>query len=103
MSEKGGEGRTESNMSNAPVVWTLNFDFYIYVYQPDRYLSPAMQLNPLIDAVERALAPSPVTGWNTLGLEGMVIWARVLGRLMTDEGVLNDQAMAIIPVEVRAV
>lgn len=108
MSEKGGEGRTERGMSNAPVVWTLTYDFYIYVYTSDMTISPAIQLNQLVTAVDRAFSPTfapdgAITGFNTLGLEGMVIWTRVMGRLQTDEGVLDNQAIAIVPVEVLAV
>lgn len=106
MSERGGEGRSER--SNLPVLWTLNFDLFIYTYSSDPYLAPAILLNPLIDSVERALSPTyapdgAVTGYNQLGLSEMVRWARVMGRIETDEGVLGDQAMAIVPVEVLAV
>lgn len=108
MSEKGGEGRTERGMSNAPVVWTLNYDFYLYVHTSDFTVSPAIELNQLVTAIDRAFSPEfapdgSITGFNTLGLTGMVIWARIMGRLQTDEGVLDDQAIAILPVEVLAV
>jgi hypothetical protein len=108
MSEKGGEVTTEGRTFNMPVIHTLHFDFYIYAHSSNPHLSPAMVLNPLVDAVERVLSPTfapggSVTGFNTLGLDGMVRWARVHGRVATDEGVLGDQAMAIVPIEVRAV
>jgi hypothetical protein len=108
MSEKGGEATTEGRTFNMPVIHTLHFDFYIYAHSSDPYRSPAMILNPLIDAVELALSPTfapdgSITGFNTLGLDGMVMWARVHGKVATDEGVLGDQTFAIVPVEVRAV
>jgi hypothetical protein len=108
MSEKGGEATTEGRTFNMPVIYTLNFDFFIYAHSSDPYLSPAMVLNPLVDALERVLSPTfapdgSVTGYNTLGLDGMVMWTRIHGRVATDEGVLGDQTFAIVPVEVRAV
>jgi hypothetical protein len=108
MSEKGGEATTEGRTFNMPVIHTLNFDFYIYAHSSDPYLSPAMILNPLVDAIELVLSPifapdGSITGFNTLGLDGMVIWARLHGRVATDEGVLGDQTFAIVPVEVKAV
>lgn len=108
MSEKGGEARTESRGFNLPVVHELEFDIYIYAHSSDPYLSPASILNPLVDAVERALSPlftqtGEVSGYNTLGLDGMVMYARIEGRIATDEGVLGDQTLAIIPVRVLAV
>ncbi|MBV9858753.1 MAG: hypothetical protein JO038_01405 [Alphaproteobacteria bacterium] len=83
----------------APIVWTLAVDLYVYVHSSDPYAAPASLLNPLLDGVEAALAPSPVTGIQDLGLPGMVQHARIVGRIDTDEGVLGDQAVAILPIE----
>jgi hypothetical protein len=57
-------------------------------------------LNPLIDAVEAALAPSPAAGLQNLDLPAMVQHAAIAGKIDTDEGALGDQAIAIIPVEI---
>src|ERR1051325_11820592 len=46
----------------APTVWTLNVELYLYAHSSDPYLSPATVLNPLVDAVEAALAPAARTG-----------------------------------------
>src|SRR5271170_4811718 len=56
----------------APTVWTLSIDLYVYAHSSDPYLAPATVLNPLLDAVEAALAPSAMTGINNLGLPSMV-------------------------------
>lgn len=101
MSEKGGEASTKA--LGAPQTWHLHFDLHVYVYSSDPYLAPATILNPILDAVERALAPSPVTGIQNLGLPEMVQHAYIDGKLETDEGVLGDQAVAVIPVLVLAV
>jgi hypothetical protein len=62
-----------------------------------------MLLNPLLDALEAALAPSPATGIQNLGLPAMVQHAYIAGKIETDEGVLGDQAIAIVPVEILCV
>jgi hypothetical protein len=98
MSEKGGHAVTKA--LGAPTIWTLYADFYVYVHSSDPYLAPAMLLNPLLDALEAALAPSPVTGIQNLGLPAMVQHAYIAGKVETDEGVLGDQAIAIVPVEI---
>ena len=101
MSEKGGRAVTKA--LGAPIAWTLYADFYLYVHSSDPYLASATLLNPLLDALEAALAPSPVTGIQNLGLPAMVQHAYISGKVETDEGVLGDQAIAIVPVEILCV
>ncbi len=84
----------------APTVWKLAVELYLYAHASDPYAAPATILNPLIDAVEAALAPLPATGLQDLGLPAMVQHAYIAGRIITDEGVLRDQAVAIVPVEI---
>lgn len=98
--------KTESAAAKAlgaPTVWTLSVDLYIYVHSSDPYLAPATVLNPLLDAVEAALTPSAATGIQDLGLPAMVQHAYINGKIETDEGVLGDQAVAIVPVEILCV
>lgn len=101
MSEKGGHAQVKK--LGAPIVWTLFADFYIYVHSSDPYAAPATIINPLLDALERALAPSAATGLQNLGLPLMVQHAYIAGKIETDEGILGDQAIAIIPVEILCV
>lgn len=84
----------------APTVWTLAVELYVYAHASDTYVAPAMVLNPLVDGVEAALAPLPVPGLQDLGLPAMVQHAYIAGKIETEEGVLRDQAVAIIPVEI---
>jgi hypothetical protein len=84
----------------APTAWTLSVDLYLYVHSSDPYLAPATVMNPLIDAVEAALQPDAVTGVQNLSLPAMVQHAYIAGKIATDEGVLGDQAVAIVPVEI---
>jgi hypothetical protein len=100
MSEKGAHAVVKA--LGAPVVYTLYADLYLYAHSADPYLAPATILNPLMDAVEAALAPNPVTGIQNLGL-AFVQHAYIAGKIETDEGVLGDQAIAVVPVEILAV
>ena len=95
-----GPEERDSGDEGAPSVWTLNIELYLYAHSSDPYLSPATVLNPLIDAVEAALAPSPITSLQDLGLPAMVQHAMIAGKIDTDEGALGDQAIAIIPVQI---
>jgi len=101
MAEKGGHAATKA--LGSPIAWTLYANFYVYVHSSDPYLAPAMLLNPLLDALEAALAPSPATGIQNLGLATMVQHAYIAGKVETDQGVLGDQAIAIVPVEILCV
>ena len=101
MCEKGSEARVKA--LGAPVVWTLHADFYVYAHSSDPHRAPASILNPLVDAIETALAPSLATGIQDLGLPAMVHHAYISGKIETDEGVLGDQAIAIVPVEILCV
>jgi hypothetical protein len=101
MSERGGHAAVKT--LGAPIVWTLHADFYIYAHSSDPYLAPTAILNPLLDALEAALSPSPVTGIQNLGLPQMVQHACITGKVQTDEGVLGDQAIAIVPVEILCI
>jgi hypothetical protein len=100
MCEKGGVAKVKA--LGAPLVWTLHADLFVYAHSADPYLPPASILNPLLDALEAALAPAPATGIQDLGLPAMVSHAYIAGRIETDEGVLGDQAIAIVPVEILA-
>lgn len=101
MSEKGGTA-THKHLGT-PAVWTLQADFYLYVHSSDPYAAPATLLNPLIDAIEAALAPAPATGLQQLGLPLSVQHVYLAGKVETDEGVLGDLAIAIVPVEILCV
>ena len=84
----------------APIVWTLIVELYLYAHSSNRQVAPATVLNPLIDAVEAALAPPVAIGRLDLGMPATVQHAYIAGKIATDEGVLRDQAVAIIPVEI---
>jgi hypothetical protein len=80
-----------------PTVHVLHPRLYIYAHkESDPRLTSGSQLNNLLDLVESAMQPSGEE--QTLG--GLVSHCRIVGEVETDEGVLGDQAMAIIPIEI---
>lgn len=79
----------------------MHVELYIYnLSTADPYASPAIGLNKLMDAVTAALSPMGGATEQTLG--GLVSYCRINGQINTDEGVLGDQAVAIIPIEILA-
>ena len=94
------KNETPANVPGLNQVWTLSVDVYIYVHsQNDHSVIPSSVLNPLIDAVEYALRPDAVSNKQTLG--GLVQHVWIDGAIETDEGVLGDQAVAIIPITIK--
>lgn len=82
-----------------PAKVTLQCEIYLYVNTGnDLSATPATTLNPLMDAIEAALAPDPITMFQTLG--GTVSHCWIEGEIITDEGVLGPQGVAIIPVNI---
>ena len=62
MAETGGyaghlAGTRTDYQTNAPVVWTLTADFYIYIYVTDVTIAPGSLLNPPHRRIEAALVP----------------------------------------------
>ena len=92
------KSETAEQHRGRPVTWKALVDVYVYAQAPDEETPPASVLNPLLDAVEAALAPDPVTNVQTLG--GLVQHAWIAGRVETDEGALGGQAVAIVPIEI---
>ena len=81
-------------------VWVFSVDIYIYANnRGDKSVSPSIALNPLIDAIAAAIAPDAVSNKQTLG--GLVQHAWIDGTIETDEGVLGDQAVCIIPITIK--
>jgi len=84
-----------------PPVVTLNVDLYIYTKPGlDSGMTPSSVLNPLLDAIDAALAPNTVTGRQTLG--GLVSHCRIEGKLFKDPGDIDGDGMAIVPIKILA-
>ena len=81
-----------------PTKWRLEVELYIYCKTTDKSMSGAMILNPLIDAVQSALAFDKITGTQTLG--GLVSHCWINGTIDVYEGAQDTQTVAIVPIEI---
>lgn len=90
------KSETAERKAGLPAKWRAAVDVYVYVHAPDETTAPATALNPLLDAIEAALASQGVV--QTLGDLAAHAW--IAGKIETDEGVLGGQAVAIVPVEI---
>lgn len=93
-----GNQQPTPSPAGSPTTWRMNFNIYIYVNETDPAQSPSTKLNALLDVVESSLAPSRVGLKQQLG--GTVEHCWISGTVETDEGVLGNLAMAVVPVEV---
>jgi len=83
---------------NTPYWFDFTVALYVYVNtSADPEAVPATQINNLLDAIVETLAPN-WTGYQTL--DGLVFNVVIDGTIETDEGVLGDQAYAIIPIKI---
>ncbi len=92
---------TARQQEGSPTLWRADIDLYVYCQAPDDESAPTSVLNPLIDAIAAALAPTGadlVAGAQSLG--GLVKHCWISGAIETDEGALGGQAVAIVPVEI---
>lgn len=81
-------------------VWTIQCEAVIYAnVSGDPNVAASSTLNPLLDAVEAALAPSPVTNKQTLG--GLVQHCTIAGAIRIDETINGDRMIAVVPIEIK--
>jgi len=94
-----------SQVKGLPSKNTLFVDLYVYAKTGEgEETPPATILNPLVDAIDQTLSPSPATGYFSLVVDGQdVSHCWIDGEIVNDEGVLGSQAVAIIPVKIMAV
>lgn len=96
------KSESAATVPGQPTQWNYMVDVYLYANTGgDPNVAPSQILNPLIDAIVAAMAPEPISNKQTLG--GLVQHAWIEGAIETDEGVLGDQAVAIIPVAMKVV
>ena len=79
---------------NLPALVTLQCKLLIYTYcdQEDTTI-PATLMNTLLDAIDTALTPDPVTGKQTLG--NTVTHCRIEGENLEDDGALDFDGVQI--------
>ena len=81
---------------NTPTIYTWKCDWLLYAYSADPTVAPSTALNVLIDAAVAVLAP--VFGKQTLG--GLVEYCAIDGSIQVFEGVLDNRAVAVIPIAI---
>ncbi|MGH7192241.1 MAG: hypothetical protein ACREJM_01765 [Candidatus Saccharimonadales bacterium] len=83
---------------NAPTVWTTDLSLLVYAYLPSSdTVGRAAVLNPLLDALDAALAPNSPAGVNTLG--GLVDRISISGKIEKFGGITDDQIIAVVPLQ----
>lgn len=87
-----------------PTKWFLQVNFFIYINTgADKNRVPSTQLNQIIDALEVKLRPELSKQVQTLGINGVShVWIAEDG-IDYNEGVLDNVAIAIIPVNILAI
>jgi hypothetical protein len=104
-----GNEMLSQQLHGMPPVWKLQPMVYIYCrHDSDPATIPGSTLNVLIQAVEGALerTPTEATGpfggpneWSTT-LGGLCSYVKIDGQIVTDEGLLGEQAVCVIPLEI---
>lgn len=95
-------GEQVQRVPGMPPVYLVSYDALLYANtHGDTSVPPSSILNPLLDAVEAALQPDAITNKQTLG--GLVQHAWIEGQIETDEGMLQEQGYALIPISVKVV
>lgn len=88
-----------SQSKGSPRLKTSNYDLVCYTNTgEDIDVIRATQINVLLDAIDVRLKPDPVTLFQDLG--GLVSHAWIEGETQIIEGVLGEQALAIVPVKI---
>jgi hypothetical protein len=88
---KSGRGQPSKSMMHAEI--------YVYV-KVDSGADPSPFINDLVDKVETALVPVARGNMNQNTLGGLVTDCWIDGDIMTDEGVLGELGVAIIPITI---
>lgn len=108
-----GNPRPTQDEDGAPTRWKYEFVVYLYAYaqSSNNSVAPSTIINNLMDAIEAVLKPMAINGppgWpgkvQVLGdLTGRIRHAWISDTVLTDEGVLGPQSIAVFPIEVEFV
>jgi hypothetical protein len=90
-------GEVTNVVRGQPSRIVLEVNLWVYVFTEGAETGPV--LNPLLDAVELALAPS-TTGDHVQTLGGVVHHCWIEGQTQIFEGNLGEEAVAIVPVKI---
>lgn len=104
--------QTAKPQRKLPTVWTLQPTIYLYVrHDADPTAAPGTALNQMIQAVAAALERTPTEAHTSTAfaddpqdphttLGGLVNACYISGTIETDEGLMQNQGVAIIPLEI---
>lgn len=91
-------GETVIRQPRQPAKRTTNCNLIIY-FRIDNNAMPGAVINPILDAIEAAFAPDdPIQNICTLG--GVVDACRIEGAIQVDEGTLDNQGVASVPIHI---
>ena len=80
-----------------PYNWQYEVAVGVYTYSADPDNSPPVKmLNPILDAIEETLNPSPPQ--QALTLDGLVYEVRLVGNGLEAAGAIANNAWAYVPV-----
>jgi hypothetical protein len=90
-----------ANGKNYLPIVEMNAELYVYTRPGmDSGITPISVLNPLVDAIDAALAPNIVTRKQNLG--GLVSHVWIDGEVLKDPGDIDGDGIAVIPVKILA-
>ena len=76
----------------------MRFKVYVYAHTlTDAGKAPSTVMNAILDAITAVMHPDSAS-LEVQSLGGLVEWARIEGEIETDEGLLGEQAVAIVPI-----
>lgn len=80
---------------------TMEVSVFIYTFsdKSDPEVIPSVQMSTLLDAVDKALTPSPLMG-NKLTLGGLVSHCWIEGKTLIVPGDLEGDGLAVIPLKI---
>lgn len=94
------KSETCEKIRGLPSKWTQIFELYLYVNTSnDPGVIPASLMNPILDEVDNLFRVDDFANYS-LTLNGLVSHVAINGEMITDEGVLGDQAICIVPIEI---
>lgn len=93
-------GETPEQVRGLRAKWRLKAELYLYVNPGEgRDVIPSQVMNPMLADIRAALAPDNVVA-NVCTLGGLVSHCWISGEVEVYDGVLGDQAVALIPIEI---
>lgn len=92
-------GEVFEPLSGTPPLRRMGVAWVIYTnVGEDANAVPSTEINPILDTLEALLKPAP--GKDKVTLAGIVAYARFTGNVEISEGVLGQQAVSIMHVEI---